>query len=485
MKASNEKLTPLSLYGRAKGYKTGQQYIVRPHIQTICTHLEMAVYGQLPDGKQNLIINIPPRHSKTQTVMNMVEQMMGKMPDCEFILTSYAKGLAARNVTMIRNNIKQRWYQEYYPKCQIDKSSGDRMDNFYTTEGGCVYGAGMDGTITGFGAGKTRPGFGGAIIIDDPIKPTDARHPTRRSNCIDFYNQTLKSRRNSHHTPIILIMQRTHPEDLSGYLLAEEREDWHLLDIPAMNMETQEVIWPERITAKQLLTMMEVDPFTFWTQYQQKPINPGGGVIKDGWWNYYDSLEEAIKLSTYIAIFADTAYKKTDAADYTVFQVWGFAGTKHAFLLEQIRAKMDFPELLIAAQAIWKKWQKHPLGKDAKHFYVEDKASGQSLIQSLALKIGEDVVEAWVPAEYDAPDDKVSRAKEMAWLVYGGTVWLPNPDKVPGAEWIDTEYLPEWREFREDDGHKHDDQIDASTMATLTWRSMGGGWKANKSEESQ
>jgi len=202
---------------------------------------------------------------------------------------------------------------------------------------------------------------------------------------------------------------------------------------------------------------------------------PGGGIIKDSWWNYYDSLEEVVNKSSFIGIFADTAYKKTDAADYTVFQVWGFDGIKNAFLLEQVRAKFSFPELLEAAKAIWAKWQDHPLGKNARMMYVEDKASGQSLVQSLEDVLKDAPVEAWVPAEYNAPDDKVSKAKEMAWLVYGGNVWLPNPETVKGAEFIDDEYLPEWREFREDDGHNHDDQIDASTMATLTWRSMGGG----------
>jgi predicted phage terminase large subunit-like protein len=221
--------------------------------------------------------------------------------------------------------------------------------------------------------------------------------------------------------------------------------------------------------------MKEVDPFTFWSQYQQMPILPGGGIIKDDWWCYYDDIEEVVKRCSFIGIFADTAYKKTDAADYTVFQVWGFEGIKRAYLLEQVRAKYDFPELMQAANAIWNKWQNHPLGKNARMMFVEDKASGQSLVQSLGQAIGKNVVEGWLPSEYDAPDDKVSKAKEMAWLVYGGTVWLPNPDTIESAKFIDDEYLPEWREFREDDGHKHDDQIDASTMAVLTWRSMGGG----------
>ena len=466
-------------YSILKADCLGMEYVVRPHIVEMCETIELCMHGLLPDGKKNLIINIPPRFSKTTTVQNMAEYATGHLPDCEYIFTGYAKGLAEKSTVAIRNNMMAEWYMELFPACRVDKKKATRRDEFETTEGGVIYAVGLDGSVTGYGAGKTRPGFGGALIIDDPIKVSDAHSETMRENAITAYKETLRTRTNSNDTPIIVIMQRVHPHDLCGYLLTEEKDDWHQLIIPAMDEDTGEPLWPQRITKEQLMKMKEVDPFTFYTQYQQRPIQPGGTVIKEEWWNFYTDREEVIKRCSFIAIFADTAYKETDAADYTVLQVWGFEGGRNAYLLEQVREKMEFPELLKATEILWKKWTTNEelvrYGRTAKQLFIEDKASGQSLIQSLELKIGAGNVTAWEPKEFDAPDDKVSKAKEMSWLVYGGCVWLPDPDEIKGCDWVDDQFLREWAEFRVDMGHKHDDQVDASTMATLTWRSMGGG----------
>src|SRR5699024_10251770 len=105
-----------------------------------------------------------------------------------------------------------------------------------TEAGGMIYGVGAGGTITGKGAGGMGGMFAGAILIDDISKPDDALSETMRANTIEWFRGTLESRKNSPNTPIIVIQQRLHEQDLSGWLLGGGNgEEWELLKIPALN----------------------------------------------------------------------------------------------------------------------------------------------------------------------------------------------------------------------------------------------------------
>lgn len=453
----------------------GQHYVMMPHILTMCTALEKCMAGTLPNGAKNLIINIPPRHSKSSTVEAFVELYSGYLPDSEWLYASCTSDIASKSTSRIQKVMNQPWYRQAFPDYKTDFKCMSQILNFTNTAGGGVYGCGVDGSMIGVGAGKLREGFGGAFIIDDIIKQKDGHSAKMRDDCKLFFDETVTTRFNSNWTPTILIMQRVHPNDLTGYVQEQAPEDWYVVKIPAYDTVNKTALWEDRISAKELEKMREVSPFKFHAQYQQHPINVTGSVIKAIWWNYYNNRDDIIKRSSYMIMTADTAYKAKEASDYTVFQVWAFEGTKRAYLVDQLRIKAEFPEMLIMAQAFWDKWQNMYIDKKPRTMFVEDRASGQSLIQTLARTLG-DCVQPWLPKEFEAPDDKWSKALEMAYLVHAGAVWLPNPDTVEGTTWIDTDYLTEWAEFREDNGHRHDDQIDASTMAVLTWRSMGGGY---------
>ena len=115
------------------------------------------------------------------------------------------------------------------------RSDSQAKDEWRTGAGGCVYAVGAGGSITGYGAGKLRETFGGAIIIDDPHKPDEVRSDVMRRNVIDWFQNTLESRKNAPNTPIILIMQRLHEEDLAGWLLAGGNgETWEHINLPAI-----------------------------------------------------------------------------------------------------------------------------------------------------------------------------------------------------------------------------------------------------------
>lgn len=477
---SENKLTPITLeeYAVIRARHKREHFVLMPHVRLIFYYLTLCAAGLLPDGKKNLLINIPPRHGKTECIIIFMEWLFGQVPDSEWIYASATLDLAKKSLVQIRNTMQEPWYKELFPASRLDGAMQARY--FETANGGSAYAVGAGGTIIGYGAGKTREGFGGALVVDDPLKPKAATSSTKTEieNAIEDYTDTFKTRRNSDDTPTIMIMQRLHPEDPAGYVLKNEATDWYHLkiDIWVDEIEGGEMIWPGRYDPKELMVEKEVNPFKYYGQYRQIPTTPGGTILKSEWWNYYTDLEDIVRRCDLILIFGDTANKKEEHNDWSVFQVWGFEGAKRAYLLDQLRGKWEFPELIVAADTIWNKWQDHPLGKNARMMFVEDKASGTQLVQFEKENIP---IEPWVPDEFDAPNDKPSRVQNAAFMVFGNQVWLPDPDmEIDGTQpfsWVN-EFVEEASLFRQDDTHSHDDMVDVFTLATLTWRAMGGGY---------
>jgi len=174
------------------------------HQAAICNALERVVLGK----SKRLIINVPPRSGKTEiAVINFIAWCMGNWPDCEFIHASYSKRLATNNTFNARAVMKHEAFGEIFGPPQM-RTDSNAKDEFRTEQGGVVYATGNDGTITGYGAGKMRASFGGAILIDDPHKAGEANSTVMRQNVIDWFSTTMESRKNSPETPIVIIMQR-------------------------------------------------------------------------------------------------------------------------------------------------------------------------------------------------------------------------------------------------------------------------------------
>jgi predicted phage terminase large subunit-like protein len=245
------------------------------HHKRICDALMRVFRGEC----RRLIINMPPRYSKTElAVVNFVSWCLGQVPDCEFIHVSYSASLAVNNSAAIRDLMAHEEYQAIFPGTEL---ANDAKHHWKTTKGGVMYAAGAGGTLTGFGAGKDRDGFGGAIIIDDPHKADEARSDVVRQGVIDWFQNTLESRVNSPtKTPIILIMQRLHERDLAGWLLdGGNGEEWEHLCLPAIQPDGT-ALWPEKHGIERLRQMQDVAPYTFSGQYQQTPTPGDGGLFK-------------------------------------------------------------------------------------------------------------------------------------------------------------------------------------------------------------
>jgi hypothetical protein len=135
------------------------RWIRGPHHKAICDALMRVFRGECI----RLIINIPPRYSKTElAVVNFIAWALGQVPDAEFIHASYAAPLAVANSAAVRALVQHEAYQAIFPECRL---ASDAKSHWTTTAGGVMYAAGAGGTITGFGAGKHRAGFGGCFPI--------------------------------------------------------------------------------------------------------------------------------------------------------------------------------------------------------------------------------------------------------------------------------------------------------------------------------
>lgn len=257
----------------------GRSFNVGDHHKRIAAALDRVFAGEC----RRLIINCPPRYSKTEmAVKAFIAKGLALNPASKYIHLSYSASLALDNSERTKDIVASDWYQELFPYVQI-KPDSKAKQKWYTTTGGGVYATSSAGQVTGFGAGIVEEDFpdgdntnkwGGAIIIDDPLKPEDAFSPVIRNKVNDRFENTIRSRVNSRNTPIIVIMQRLHRDDLAGYLQSLEPNEWEVLSLPALSVDSEghEVaLYPFKHTVEELHKIQAANRFVFETQYQQNP----------------------------------------------------------------------------------------------------------------------------------------------------------------------------------------------------------------------
>lgn len=422
--------------------RRGYNWIQAPHHKIICDALMRVYRGEC----KRLIINVPPRYSKTElVVVNFAAWAMGNAPDAEFIHTSYSGTLATNNSFQARELVQYDEYREIFPEVEI-RGDSNAKNEWRTLNGGVFYATGAMGTITGYGAGKHRDGFGGAIIIDDPHKADEAKSNIKRRNVIEWFSTTLESRKNSINTPIILIMQRLHQEDLAGWLLnGGNGEEWEHISLPALR-DDGTALWPAKHDVETLKRMEASNRFVFAGQYQQRPTAQGGNIIRGEWFQLYD-IAPRIK---YRMIYADTAQKTAEHNDYSVFEEWGLGEDGKLYLLDMIRGKWEIPELERRAPSFWNKCKAEDMATrgQLRQMKIEDNASGTGLIQRIRI-------DHRIPvAGIKRSKDKYTRVTDVLGYIESGYVCLPR-----NAPFL-SDFVGECEAFTADDSHPHDDQID-------------------------
>lgn len=429
----------------------GSNFFVAEHHRLIIERLTDVVRGDC----RRLIINIPPRYGKTELAVRLfVAWCIANNPRAKFIHVSFSDSLAMDNSDAIRDVLRSDEWRLLFPDITISRKT-DAKNKWYTEEGGGVYATSFGGPITGFGAGISGPrqytgnglsadGFGGAIIVDDPMKAADALSETMRERLNFRINNTLMSRLNNPaETPVIVIMQRLHEEDTTGFLLNGGTGDkWEHLKLSAIR-EDGTALWPEKHSIAMLEQMRAADSYTFAGQYMQEPASPGGNVFMRDWFRFYDDATLPITFDRIVQSW-DFTFKNTEGADNVCGTVWGCKGPNR-YLLDCMCRKMNFTEQIASMRVMCDKWPQ------AVAKYVEDKANGSAIIDALRSK-----VQGIVPVT--PTKSKMERAMAVTPLFEAGNVWFPKKDRAP---WIG-EFMDELATFP---NAKHDDRVDSTTQA--------------------
>lgn len=302
-----------------------RKFVLNKHHETICDALEKVLKGEIT----RLIINIAPRYGKTEiAVKNFISHGLAINPTAKFIHLSYSDTLALDNSEEVKDMIESDAYQTLFPEIKVKKDSKSKK-KWYTIQGGGVYATAAGGQVTGFGAGtvdeefddgmipiSSKEKFGGAIIIDDPIKPDDADSDIIRERINQRFDSTIRNRTNSRDTPIIIIMQRLHPNDLAGYVQKKEPGVWTVVSLPCLFVNDKgelQALWDFKHNVEELQKLRKINELVFDRQYQQDPKPKEGLLFYEKELNYYNPKTINLnELAEYKHMYVDPANEGGD-----------------------------------------------------------------------------------------------------------------------------------------------------------------------------
>jgi len=422
------------------------EMLVGEHHRIIAEALDRVIAGKC----KRLMIAMPPRHGKSQMGSYLFPAyLMGRDPRSKLIVASHTAELAQRFGRMIRNLMEDDKYKELFPNMllSVDSKAAGRWN---TQQGGEAFFIGKGGAMTGRG--------GDVIILDDILDEQDAMSDTAMENTWEWYTSGPRQRLQPNGS-IVVINTRWKTDDLSGRLLKMhgqlKSDQWELLEFPAI-LPSGGSLWPGFWPIEELEKVKMAIGLKKWNaQWQQQPTNDDGAVLKRNWWRRWKHDEPPE--CSYVIQTYDTAYSKTETADYSVISTWGVFvpsadSGPNLILLSVKRGRWDFPELKRVAKDEYRYW-------NPDNVLIEAKATGTPLQQELR-KMGIPVT-MYSPGGRKSGQDKISRANAVAPILESGMVWYPEQQ-----DWAE-EMVEECAAFP---NGSHDDQVDAAIMAWMRFR---------------
>jgi predicted phage terminase large subunit-like protein len=432
--------------------KVWPTFISGRHHKIMADAFERVANGEL----KRLIINMPPRHTKSEFASYLLPAwFLGKFPHKKVIQTSHTAELAVGFGRKVRNLVDSEVYNGIFPdlNLQADSKAAGRWN---TSKGGDYFAIGVGGAVTGKGADL--------LIIDDPHSEQEAAlaqvNPEIYDKTYEWYTSGPRQRLQPGGA-IVVVMTRWSQKDLTGQVLksAAQRggEEWKVIEFPAI-MPSGTPLWPEFWSLEELEALKEELPNSKWqAQYQQQPTSDASAIIKREWWQMWE--HDSPPACDFIIQSWDTAFLKSERADYSACTTWGVfykeddTGERQAniILLNAFKKRMEFPELKQRAYEEWQEWEPDAM-------IVEAKAAGSPLIFELR-QMGIPVSE-FTPSK---GNDKIARLNAVADLFASGRVWVPN------RNWAE-ELVEEVAAFP---AGEHDDMVDSMTQALLRYRQGG------------
>ena len=440
-------------------------FIAGRHHEKMARAFERVARGEL----KRLIINMPPRHTKSEFASWLLPSwFLGKFPHKKVIQTSHTAELAVGFGRKVRNLVDSPAFLEVFPEVSL-QSDSKAAGRWNTNKGGDYFAIGVGGAVTGKGAD--------ILIIDDPHSEQEAALAETSPEIYDKVYEWFTSGPRQRLQPggaIIIVMTRWGMRDLTGQVLkaANQRggDEWEVIEFPALfddDTEDPRPLWPEFWSLEEMLALKEELPSHKWNaQYQQAPTSKQGAIVKADWWRPWE--QDYAPQCEFIIQSWDTAFEKTNRADYTACTTWGVwypekepnnpaSNVANIILLDAFKDRMEFPELKETALKHYKKWSEMD-SRVAVSVIVEKKASGAPLIYELR-SMGIPVQE-YTPSK---GNDKISRLNAVADLFSSGLVWAPE------TRWAE-EVIDEVTAFP---AGEHDDMVDATTLALMRFRQGG------------
>jgi predicted phage terminase large subunit-like protein len=406
-------------------------------------------FNRLAEGKINrLIINMPPRHTKSEFASFLLPAwMIGKNPKLKIIQTTHTAELAVRFGRKAKHLIDSEEYKKIFQTTlREDSQAAGRWE---TDQGGEYFAAGVGGAITGRGADL--------LIIDDPHSEQDALNPEALERAYEWYTSGPRQRLQPG-GKIVVVMTRWSIKDLTSSLIKAQATDksdqWELIEFPAILPDNQPV-WPEYWKLSELESVKASLSIQKWnSQWMQNPTAEEGSIIKREWWRKW--TRDYIPDCVHIIQSYDTAFMKKETADFSAITTWGVFyenedSGPQLILLDAVKERLEFPELKRRALEQYYYWRPDTV-------VIESKASGLPLTYELR-KSGIPVVN-FTPSK---GNDKHSRVNAVAPLFESGQIWAPEHRFAE-------EVIEECAAFPYGD---NDDLVDSMTQAVMRFRQGG------------
>jgi predicted phage terminase large subunit-like protein len=422
----------------------GVPFLPNWHIEALAFYLEQVRLGKI----RRLIICMPPRSLKSIVAsVAFPAYLLGHDPTKRIITASYAADLAIKHAADFRAVMMSDWYLRAFPNTRISRMKNTETE-VATTRRGYRLSTSIDGALTGRG--------GSVIVIDDPLKPADALSDSKRERVNAWFYNTLLSRLDDKRNgAIVLVQQRLHQYDLVGTLL-QRPEEWTVLNLAAIAEEEERIqIGDEEFHIRRVGDLLhaarepqsvldalkaQLGSDTFWAQYQQAPVPPGGNMIKRDWLCRYDALPPRT-YATHVVQSWDTASKEGGENDFSVCTTWLVHAGKY-YLIDLVRKRLNYPDLKALAIA-------HARAHKVTKILIEDTGVGTALVTELQ-RSGLQAVGVNVKG------DKKTRMSVQSSKFESGEVLFPK-----SASWLEVLEA----ELFAFPGARHDDQVDSISQA--------------------
>ena len=423
------------------------EFIEGPHHRHIAKKFNKLATGEI----KRLIVNMPPRHTKSEFASYLLPAwMVGRNPKLKIIQATHTGELAIRFGRKAKNLIDSPEYHKIFKtRLQEDSKAAGRWE---TAQGGEYFAAGVGGAITGRGADL--------LIIDDPHSEQDAMSETAMENAYEWYTSGPRQRLQPG-ASIVLVMTRWSTKDLTGILLKQQgdvkADEWEVVEFPAIldHGTKVEPVWPQYWNLDELEKVKASLPTAKWNaQWMQRPTSEEGALIKREWWRKWD--RDWVPPLQHVIQSYDTAYLKKETADFSAITTWGIFRPNddsgdNLILLDSTKGRWEFPELRRRALAAYKYW-------DPETVLIEAKAAGLPL--TYELRQMDIPVVNFTPSK---GNDKHVRVNSVAPLFESGMIWAPDQKFAE-------EVIEECAAFPHGD---HDDLVDSMTQAVMRFRQGG------------